>query len=162
MDIQKEQESKEGAWHKVGMLSEFPDISHESIGCKILPGCKTKSIPKPQDPKKSKANRGSGLEDQVRVFKHKGFMHAIDNQCPHSSFPLKQGSVFDIEDGAGIRCFRHGWQFDLFTGTGDRGSHTLNLWDIELRNAPASGSMEASETGDKEVWVRRPPSLWAF
>jgi nitrite reductase/ring-hydroxylating ferredoxin subunit len=69
--------------------------------------------------------------------------------------------VFDIEDfatphGAGIRCFRHGWKFDLFTGQGDTGTHKLNLWDIELREFSASGVDRTSATTDKEVWVRRP------
>ena len=76
MESQNEQA---GEWHKVGLLSEFPDISQDSIGCKILPGCKTKSIPKTEDPEKAKANRFSDLNDQVLVFKHKSFMHAIDN-----------------------------------------------------------------------------------
>jgi nitrite reductase/ring-hydroxylating ferredoxin subunit len=82
-------------------------------------------------------------------------------QCPHSSFPLKRGNIFDIEDlgnpnGAGIKCFRHGWKFDLFTGNGDRGSHKLNLWDIELRDPPTSENGEVPTNSDKEVWVRRP------
>jgi len=58
-----------------------------------------------------------------------------EQKCPHSSFPLGQGSIYDIEDAgrAGIRCFRHGWCFDLLTGRGDRGTVKLTLWDIELR-----------------------------
>lgn len=59
-----------------------------------------------------------------------------------------------MEDmGAGIKCFRHGWRFDLFTGNGDRGSHRLNLWDIELRNPPVSDAEAGA--ADKEVWVKR-------
>lgn len=75
----EERKEQENVWHKVGVLSEFPDISQDSIGCKILPGCKTKSIPKQEGAGESKANRFSDLNDQVLVFKHKGFMHAIDN-----------------------------------------------------------------------------------
>ena len=84
-------------------------------------------------------------------------MHANPaQQCPHSAFPLKQGNIFDIEDlGAGIKCFRHGWRFDLFTGKGDRGSHKLTLWDIELRDPAISETDDISISKDKEVWVRR-------
>ncbi|KAL1838435.1 hypothetical protein VTJ49DRAFT_2658 [Mycothermus thermophilus] len=38
------------------------------------------------------------LTDQVLVFRYRGKIHAIDHQCPHSSFPLSQGVPFDIED----------------------------------------------------------------
>ncbi|KAJ5099542.1 hypothetical protein N7532_006543 [Penicillium argentinense] len=153
MEVSKET-AKSDEWHLVGRVSSFPDIGLEEK-CRVLPGCTIKSIPKTEDPEKSRANRLSDLDDQVLVFKYKGFLHAIDNQCPHSSFPLKQGNVFDIEDiGAGIRCFRHGWKFDLFTGKGDRGPHKLSLWDIDLRD-PSSVPDGRSSSNDKEVWVRR-------
>lgn len=77
-------------------------------------------------------------------------------QCPHSSFPLSQGTPFDIEDfgialSAGITCPKHGWSFDLFSGMGDRGAYKLKTWEVELR--PVKG---ASDGGvDEEVWVRR-------
>ncbi|CAG8946827.1 unnamed protein product [Penicillium salamii] len=140
MDICKEQPQIE-EWHLIGLLSSFPDISQDNERCHVLPACKTLSVPNFKSAQSR--NRLSDLNDQVL-------------QCPHSSFPLKQGNVFDIEDigtphGAGIRCFRHGWKFDLFTGKGDSGPHKLNLWDIELRDS------EASAGADKEVWVRRPP-----
>jgi nitrite reductase/ring-hydroxylating ferredoxin subunit len=50
---------------------------------------------------------------------------------------------------AGIRCPKHGWCFDLFTGTADRGSYQMKVWDVELRNVANSDA--------KEVWVRRKP-----
>ncbi|KAI9926214.1 hypothetical protein ASPWEDRAFT_160383 [Aspergillus wentii DTO 134E9] len=148
-------------WHMVGLASAFPDISQDNERCHILPACKTMSIPRANGDGQS-GNRFSNLSDQVLVFKYKGFLHAIDNQCPHSSFPLKQGNVFDIEDmgtphGAGIRCFRHGWKFDLFSGQGDRGPHKLNLWDIELRQPSPSSAGDTPACTDQEVWVRRPP-----
>ncbi|KAJ5322100.1 uncharacterized protein N7506_011230 [Penicillium brevicompactum] len=151
MDCEKQPQIEE--WHLIGLLSDFPDISQDNERCHILPACKTLSVPNAKSAQTR--NRLSDLNDQVLVFKYKGFLHAIDNQCPHSSFPLKQGNVFDIEDigaphGAGIRCFRHGWKFDLFTGKGDSGPHKLNLWDIEVRD------IEGAASGDKEVWVRRP------
>jgi nitrite reductase/ring-hydroxylating ferredoxin subunit len=39
------------------------------------------SIPKPQNADQAKMNRLSDLNDQVLVFKYKGFVHAIDNVC---------------------------------------------------------------------------------
>jgi hypothetical protein len=86
-------------------------------------------------------------------------------QCPHSSFPLSNGTPFDIEDfgmilSAGLTCPKHGWSFDLFTGMGDRGTYRLGIWEVQLREP--SGSSRAGKdhdgtaiTEDKEVWVRR-------
>ena len=76
-------------------------------------------------------------------------------QCPHSSFPLSDGTLFDIEDfgivfSAGITCPKHGWSFDLVSGHGDRGNYRLKLWDIQL--CPISGCGEDTE---QEVWVRK-------
>lgn len=68
-------------WHLVGLLSSFPDISLDKIGGKVLPSCKTLSIPKPKNAGQSKTNRLSNLGNQVLVFKYKGFIHAIDNVC---------------------------------------------------------------------------------
>ncbi|KAL4798812.1 hypothetical protein BDV19DRAFT_385895 [Aspergillus venezuelensis] len=157
-------------WHFVGPISSFPDIQlggNES-GSQVRPGCKTICIPKQTHPDKptSKSTR-SNLDEQVLVFKYKGSIHAIDNKCPHSSFPLKEGKVVDIEDaGASVRCFRHGWAFDLSSGVkvGERAGATsgLGLWDVEVRDSVDSTA--ASRSGDgkeeeeeekKEVWVRR-------
>lgn len=66
-------------WHLVGLLSSFPDISLDNNDCKVLPGCKTLSIPKSKSTDQPKMNRISDLDDQVLVFKYKGFIHAIDN-----------------------------------------------------------------------------------
>ncbi|KAL1847666.1 hypothetical protein VTK73DRAFT_10301 [Phialemonium thermophilum] len=115
---------------------------------------------------------GSGLKDQVLVFQYKGKFHAIDHKCPHSSYPLSQGTVFDIEDfgivlSAGLTCPKHGWSFDLFTGTADRGNYKLGVWEVQLRDAAAraenpttstselQGTTQQPEWADKEVWVRR-------
>ncbi|KAK3315623.1 hypothetical protein B0H66DRAFT_565667 [Apodospora peruviana] len=93
------------------------------------------------------------LTDQVLVFQYRGKFHAIDHQCPHSSFPLSNGIPFDIEDfgivlSAGITCLKHGWSFDLFSGMADRGNYKLKIWEVQLRDVTGS-------TTDKEVWVRR-------
>lgn len=79
-------------------------------------------------------------------------------QCPHSSFPLSQGSLFDIEDfgialSAGLTCPKHGWSFDIFSGRSDRGNYRLKVWEVQLRD-PAT-VQGAPEDADKEVWVRR-------
>uniref|UniRef100_UPI0035D3E726 hypothetical protein n=1 Tax=Brucella ceti TaxID=120577 RepID=UPI0035D3E726 len=55
------------------------------------------------------------------------------------SYPLSNGTPFDIEDfgivlSAGLTCPKHGWSFDMFTGTGDRGNYKLKTWETELRD----------------------------
>jgi len=89
-------------------------------------------------------------------------------RCPHSSYPLSQGIVFDVEDfgvvlSAGIACPKHNWSFDLFTGLSDRSSYELTVWEVQLREvsgssrasaSPEVASDEPKET-EKEVWVRR-------
>ncbi|RHZ55769.1 Rieske (2Fe-2S) protein [Aspergillus thermomutatus] len=115
--------------------------------------------PQPECPVEADIDLPGDLKDQVLVFKYKGKFHAVDHQCPHSSFPLSQGSLFDIEDfgvvlSAGITCPKHGWSFDLFSGQSDRGNYKLKVWEVQQRDLPASAD-GASETTDKEVWVRR-------
>ena len=75
-------------------------------------------------------------------------------QCPHSSYPLSQGSLFDIEDfgitlSAGITCPKHGWGFDIFSGKADRGNYKLKIWEAQVRDGPDG------KPDEKEVWVRR-------
>lgn len=78
MEVSQEQ-NRSDDWHLVGHASSFPDIGQDEKGCRVLSGCKTLSIPKTEDPEKSRTNRLSDLSDQVLVFKYKGFLHAIDN-----------------------------------------------------------------------------------
>ncbi|KAK4227193.1 hypothetical protein QBC38DRAFT_200573 [Podospora fimiseda] len=166
----------ETQWFPVGLASSFPDIgvSEDEEGdlsqprtitpCSSnteekQPGCKAFHIPKQNPSEGTQVNVSPeemppDLTDQVLVFKHKGKIHAIDHSCPHSSFPLSQGTPFDIEDfgivlSAGITCPKHGWSFDLFSGRADRGNYRLKVWEVELRDAAAAGEE------DKEVWVRR-------
>ncbi|KAK4169688.1 hypothetical protein QBC43DRAFT_295451 [Cladorrhinum sp. PSN259] len=174
----------EAQWFHVGSASSFPDIGADeeevvdlsqprTCGGKgglgtgaeeqnKIPGCKAFHIPKtnPSEGREVKVaaeDVPADLTDQVLVFKHKGKFHAIDHSCPHSSFPLSQGTPFDIEDfgivlSAGITCPKHGWSFDLFSGRADRGNYKLKVWEVELRDV--KGGDPASST-DKEVWVRR-------
>lgn len=171
----------DAAWHPVGLASSFPDLGSDNDGSRIAPRCKAFRIPEadglgePEAPVEADIDLPEDLKDQVLVFKYKGNFHAINHvseaeagfldradasqQCPHSSFPLSQGSLFDIEDfgivlSAGLTCPKHGWSFDIFSGRSDRGSYKLKVWEVQLRDPPTSAD-EASESTDKEVWVRR-------
>ncbi|KAJ6155126.1 hypothetical protein N7470_005692 [Penicillium chermesinum] len=144
------------AWSRIGLTSEFPDLGLNEDDSQVLRACKAFNIPKTADatPVQADINLPGDLKDQVLVFQYKGKFHAIDHQCPHSAFPLSQGSLFDIEDfgitlSSGITCPKHGWSFDLFSGQGDRGNYKLKVWELELRDVRIDGNDE------QEVWVRR-------
>ncbi|KAL4805358.1 hypothetical protein BDV18DRAFT_140746 [Aspergillus unguis] len=146
------------AWHKVGLVSDFPDIPPDAE--QITSTCKAFKVPRfPDEPlQETDIELPGDLKDQVLVFKYKGAVHAIDHQCPHSAFPLSQGTLFDIEDfgiklSAGITCPKHGWAFDIISGKADRGNYKLKVWEVQLRDPP--GAKEEEEEEDKEVWVRR-------
>ena len=86
-------------------------------------------------------------------------LNGDQQQCPHSSFPLSQGNLFDIEDfgitlSAGITCPKHGWAFDIHSGVADRGNYKLKVWEVQLRDAKSSTGGDA-ESPEQEVWVRR-------
>ncbi|GES63736.1 kinase-like protein [Aspergillus terreus] len=148
------------AWQRVGRVSAFPDIGpNNDDNYRIAPRCKAFSIPKTdsgagsQCPVEADIDLPGDLKDQVLVFRYKGKVHAIDHQCPHSSFPLSQGTIFDIEDfgitlSAGVTCPKHGWAFDIFSGQADRGNYKLKIWEVQLRDPPENGG----DTEDKEVW----------
>ncbi|KAK4199218.1 hypothetical protein QBC40DRAFT_228460 [Triangularia verruculosa] len=159
----------EAQWFKVGPASSFPDLGldDEDTHNLVQPrpcqsntahGCKVFHVPKDNPRSGTEVsvpeNEAAGdMTDQVLIFQRKGTFHAIDHQCPHSSFPLSQGIPFDIEDfgivlSAGITCPKHGWSFDLFSGRADRGNYKLKVWEVQLRD-PDDG------TSDKDVWVRR-------
>lgn len=53
----------------------------------------------------------------VAIFKHDGAWRAIDNNCPHASAPLCDGSMLDGK----VVCYLHCWEFDLKTGACDVG-----------------------------------------
>ncbi|KAI9373613.1 Rieske [2Fe-2S] iron-sulfur domain-containing protein [Aspergillus egyptiacus] len=152
----------ESAWHRVGLTSDLPDLTPDDGVCLVAPGCKAFKIPKIADesPAETDLDLPGDLKDQVLVFKYKGKVHAIDHQCPHSSFPLSKGSLFDIEDfgitlSAGITCPKHAWSFDIFSGKADRGNYKLKVWEVQLRDPSTAKVADESSESDKEVWVRR-------
>ncbi|KAI1459372.1 hypothetical protein F4805DRAFT_421331 [Annulohypoxylon moriforme] len=167
---------KGDAWFYVGLVSSFPDTTDSSnaslsekrscAGQDSAPGCKVFHVPATDS---SQAHQIEGdsifldegdLKDQVLVFKHNGKIHAVNNRCPHSSYPLSEGIPFDIEDfgitlSAGITCPKHGWSFDLFTGKADRANYKLGIWEVQLRPGPGAQVGASNEKDDQEVWVRR-------
>ena len=167
-----------------GKLSDYRSCSQE-----LTQGCKAFSVSRSdsshavevelQDPA---AN--VDLKDQVLVFQHRGKFHAIGHvstplsllhlgmghqlienkrqRCPHSSFPLSEGRLFDIEDfgivlSTGITCSKHDWSFDLHSGQADRGTYKLGIWEVQLRPLTDSQRTEfREETPEvKGLWVRR-------
>ncbi|KAI1770880.1 hypothetical protein F4818DRAFT_431356 [Hypoxylon cercidicola] len=166
---------KGDAWFCVGPASSFPNITESGSvslsehqpcsGQNSAPGCKIFHVP---DTDSSQARQiegesilhseGGGLSDQVVVFKYKDKIHAMNNRCPHSAYPLSDGVPFDIEDfgivlSAGITCPKHGWSFDLFSGRADRSNYKLRLWEVQLR--PSAGTEAGKDREDHEVWVRK-------
>ncbi|KFY00739.1 hypothetical protein V490_01227 [Pseudogymnoascus sp. VKM F-3557] len=174
-------------WHFIGPTSSFPDIESpdganlsQARACDVggfKPGCKAFYVSTRNEDGARGGGGGEGekkkglveadldeagspaanLKSQILVFKYKGKFHAVDHQCPHSSYPLSRGTLFDIEDfgvvlSAGLTCPKHDWSFDLFTGTGDRGNYKLRVWDVEVRRG---GGGEEGEKEVEGVWVRR-------
>ncbi|KAI0109587.1 hypothetical protein GGR51DRAFT_558279 [Nemania sp. FL0031] len=170
-------------WFFAGLTSSFPnliesgaDVIREPRVCEngeSVPGCKVFNIPaddvsqaRQVEGKEMSLYNGAALQDQVLIFQYKGKIHAVDNKCPHSAFPLANGIPFDIEDfgvvlSAGITCPKHGWSFDLFTGIADRSNYKLRTWEVQLRPVEKSETDQGGDENPKtnediqEVWVRR-------
>lgn len=160
-------------WLYAGLASSFPNIEPADANSKskktkiassaasdedLLPPCKvlqlsTEPGEQPQifTPKEAQKHAGA-LDLQLLIFRYRDKMHAMNHSCPHQSYPLSHGSLYDIEDfgivlSAGVACPKHGWTFDLFTGQSDRGGYKLALWEVEVRDGDSDG--------DEQVWVRR-------
>lgn len=79
-------------WSRVGLVSDFPDLSLDNDCSRIAPQCKAFSIPKKEGPSVSKTpveadlDVPGDLKDQVLVFKYKGNIHAIDHVCGYPFF----------------------------------------------------------------------------
>ncbi|KAF2114575.1 hypothetical protein BDV96DRAFT_494919 [Lophiotrema nucula] len=159
------------SWFSVGLASSFLDIigaeatalakyhtesGTQQVGCKVFHLQSEDSrgaVQLSQNPE-NQLDASLSKGQQVLVFRYNGKFHAIDNKCPHASFPLSNATPFDIEDfgvtlSAGITCPQHDWSFDLFTGTSDRGKYKLKIWEVQLRPT-TSGE---GEDGELEVWV---------
>ena len=54
----------------------------------------------------------------IALFRQGDELLAIDNNCPHASAPLCDGTVL----GGKVICFLHCWEFDLRTGACDVGA----------------------------------------
>ncbi|CAK4034405.1 rieske domain-containing [Lecanosticta acicola] len=142
-------------WMYAGLASAIPNIeSGTSSKTKIssnqggLPPCKIIHAGEELSP--DEAQLSIGLKPQVLLFRYRDKIHAIDHACPHQTYPLSRGTIYDIEDfgvvlSVGISCPKHGWSFDLFTGNSDRGKYKLGLWEVDVRGG---------ENGE-EVWVKK-------
>ena len=160
------------------VLADCQNQNMRLHGCKVFlapeKGDRAGQATQLSDDPKAQLDASLRKGDQVLVFQYKGRFHAIDNvslpilqwkhekdlslcankKCPHSSYPLSNGTPFDIEDfgialSAGISCPKHGWTFDLFSGQADRGTYKLKLWEVQVRDC-AGG-----EDVVKEIWIRR-------
>ncbi|KAI0489546.1 hypothetical protein F4859DRAFT_155543 [Xylaria cf. heliscus] len=170
---------KGDAWFFAGRLSSFPNLTesgtdvldkHRPCGNgESLPGCKVFHVPS-HDASQAEQAEGDDMisrdGDHVLIFQYKGKIHAVDNKCPHSAFPLAKATPFDIEDfgvvlSAGITCPKHGWSFDLFTGRADRSNYMLRRWEVQLRPVEDTvaegdgGNSQKEDRDDQAVWIRR-------
>ena len=59
----------------------------------------------------------------IAIFRLGDRWQAIDNNCPHASAPLCDGTVLDGK----VVCYLHCWEFDLRTGACDVGPE----WDVK-------------------------------
>ncbi|KID72873.1 Rieske domain-containing protein, partial [Metarhizium brunneum ARSEF 3297] len=175
------------SWISAGPASSFPNLGEDAgslirsrlCDAQLTPGCKIFHVPKDQPSQASEMHIspeslespvvGDELKDQVLVFQYRGNFHAVDHRCPHQSYPLSNGIPFDIEDfgvvlSAGLSCPKHGWSFDLFTGTADRAAYKLAVWEVQLREKDGVTVVDrrgGDDVGaqDRTVWVRRKPRM---
>lgn len=164
--------SKATQWIFAGLTSEFPNIDNPGSNIRLseistageatsVPICKVLQTPSDNDTETTlliptDASGSVGLREQVLIFQHRGKFHAVDHQCPHRSYPLSRGTLYDIEDfgiklSVGITCPKHGWAFDVHTGESDRGAYRLRVWDVEIRSA---GGKVAGDLRD-QIWIRQ-------
>ncbi|MBL8750869.1 MAG: Rieske (2Fe-2S) protein [Planctomycetes bacterium] len=63
----------------------------------------------------------------IAIFRDAGEWRAIDNNCPHASAPLCDGSVLDGK----VVCYLHCWEFDLKSGACDVGPQwNVKTWPV--------------------------------
>ncbi|KAF2016784.1 hypothetical protein BU24DRAFT_423134 [Aaosphaeria arxii CBS 175.79] len=156
------------AWFNAGPVRLYPNVSNKDSALaqqrlchdQYMAGCKVFHVPKEDATQASPIaiddwkDGETNTKDQVMVFQYNGKFVAVNHECPHNSYPLSNGTPFDIEDfgvtlSAGITCPKHDWSFDLFTGQGDRGNYKLQVWETQIR----------IQEQIEEVWVRRKPRI---
>lgn len=73
----------DASWHRVGRVSEFPEVSQHNEDCQVTTACKAFRIPnsnmKGAAPTEMDVEMPGELKDQVLVFRYKGAVHAIDH-----------------------------------------------------------------------------------
>ena len=63
----------------------------------------------------------------IAIFRLGSEWRAIDNNCPHASAPLCDGTVLDGK----VVCYLHCWEFDLRTGVCDVGTQwNVRTWPV--------------------------------
>jgi nitrite reductase/ring-hydroxylating ferredoxin subunit len=75
---------------------------------------RVENVPVPSEGKAVRVETGG---QSLAIFQVGGKLFAIDAKCPHVGGPLDKGAV----TGASVTCPLHGSQFDLGSGTVQRG-----------------------------------------
>lgn len=90
--------------------------------------------------------RGNGLVGRlpdapggsIAIFRVGDRLCAIRDECPHAGASLADG----VLDGTIITCPRHGSQFDIFTGSRERGPSDFPIRTYRVVNAEGATSVE--------------------
>lgn len=99
--------------------------------------------------------QGTRLREVLVTARRDGEILAFSNLCPHQGYPFHAGGdIVDIEDTmfgkvAGVACQRHGWTFDLLSGSCLSSRHVLDIFGAEVHNF-------VGLDGDRE------PEPWVF
>jgi nitrite reductase/ring-hydroxylating ferredoxin subunit len=74
----------------------------------------------------------------IAVFRLGDRLHAIRDECPHAGASLADG----VLDGAIVTCPRHGSQFDLTTGSRERGPSDFPIRTYRVVSGPDGTHVE--------------------
>jgi nitrite reductase/ring-hydroxylating ferredoxin subunit len=67
---------------------------------------------------------------EILLVKAKGTVYAMEPECPHQGAPMS-GAL--LKDGEHITCQRHGYRFELKTGTcKDFPQYTLKVYPVRV------------------------------
>lgn len=80
------QSRPDASWHRIGLVSDFPEVSEDNEACQVTTACKAFKVPHTKDeaPTETDIELPGELKDQVLIFKYKGAIHAIDHVRPES------------------------------------------------------------------------------